>query len=65
MAFTRRAKDVPMSPVPSTVMRLPQTERMGGFSLLQSWRCIHSCTVGICRSSISVTMTMCSLMVTP
>ncbi len=37
----------------------------GGFSLLQSWRRIHSCTVGICRSSISVTMTMCSLMVTP
>ena len=63
-ALARRAKLVPMSPVPRTVMLLPQIERMGSpFSQPRS-RTICSKT-GICRRSISVTMMICSEMVTP
>ena len=63
-ALARRAKLVPMSPVPITVMLLPQMDRMlKPFSHSRFFTI--SSNFGICRSIISVTMRMCSEMVIP
>jgi len=63
-ALARRANSVPMSPVPTTVMVLPMMERMGITSPQRPAACSAQ-YAGAWRSSISVTMTMCSAMVTP
>ena len=64
IALARWAKLAPISPVPSTVMFAPQMERTGSGG--SHTRSPTAFMVGIiCRSSISVTIIMCSAMVTP